>query len=235
MDFSAWDWATQFRLHEAACLIAGVMPVSKKKPTSADLPPQARPILLKLMGAHWEWYLQAVKPERPKAIALRGVLNPDGTLPEFPVLNELADEIVSRTAIREFISEIGRKSAYDFSPIEKKKLFEPVEAGAEEVIARQLRLEQADTQPQAGNGAPVVQVPVKPLQRTTAQDTAILTVIQQAGHDPLALPKNESGKRGVKFAIRQALNGSPLFPKNSTVFNKAWERLRLLGDIADKA
>ena len=37
MDFSAWNWATGFRLHEAACLIAGVMPIPKRHPTSEEL------------------------------------------------------------------------------------------------------------------------------------------------------------------------------------------------------
>lgn len=41
--------------------------------------------------------------------------------------------VVSRAAIREFISEKGQKSAYDFNPIEKKKPLAPVEVGAVEV------------------------------------------------------------------------------------------------------
>lgn len=148
MDFSPWDWATHFRLHEAACLIAGVMPVSKREPTSDELPPQVRPILIKLGSAYYEWYFQVRNPERPKAMSLKGVLNPDGTLPEFPVSTALAGEIVSRAAIRDFISEMGRKSAYDFNPIEEKKPFTPVET--------QIFLpEQANTQPQA---TPVVAV-----------------------------------------------------------------------------
>ncbi|CAN5873254.1 hypothetical protein BH11PSE12_BH11PSE12_20480 [soil metagenome] len=75
--------------------------------------------------------------------------------------------------------------------------------------------------------------PAKPLQRTLAQDTAILTAIKQAGYDPLALPKNEPGKPGVKSEIRDALNGNSLFV-GTTVFRRAWERLRQFGDIADK-
>lgn len=118
MNFSAWNWATHFRLHEAACLIAGVMPVSKKHPTSEELPPQARPILVKLMSAYYEWVLQQHKPGRPKALCLEGSLNLDGT-PPLPGLKELPSELVSREAIRRFLSEMqdsGHASVYDFGP-----------------------------------------------------------------------------------------------------------------------
>ena len=37
MDFSSWDWADCFRLHEAACLIAGVMPLQKRVPDGGIL------------------------------------------------------------------------------------------------------------------------------------------------------------------------------------------------------
>lgn len=118
MNFSAWNWAENFRLHEAACLIAGVMPVSKKHPTSEELPPQARPILVKLMSAYYEWVLQQHKPGRPKALCLEGCLNLDGT-PPLPGLKELPSELVSREAIRRFLSEMqgsGHTSVYDFAP-----------------------------------------------------------------------------------------------------------------------
>ena len=118
MNFSAWNWATHFRLHEAACLIAGVMPVSKKHPTSEELPPQARPILVKLMSAYYEWVLQQHKPGRPKALCLEGSLNLDGT-PPLPGLKELPSELVSREAIRRFLSEMqdsGHASVYDIGP-----------------------------------------------------------------------------------------------------------------------
>lgn len=119
MDFSAWNWASNFRLHEAACLIAGVMPVSKKYPTSEDLPPQARPILVKLIAAYYEWILQQHKPERPKSRCLEGQLNIDGSIP-LPSLQELPSEIVSRDALRRFLTEIGdmgHKTGYDFAPV----------------------------------------------------------------------------------------------------------------------
>jgi predicted RNase H-like HicB family nuclease len=116
MDFSPWDWATHFPLHEAACLIAGVMPVpvSKTIPKMGELPLQARPVLLALEAAYYEWHLQERNPERPKTIPLRGILNPDGTMPEFPVLSVVDGEIVRRAEIRDFIAKKGHRSAYDF-------------------------------------------------------------------------------------------------------------------------
>jgi len=232
MDFSPWNWASYFRLHEAACLIAGVMPVSKRVPASDELPAQARPILIALSSAYYEWFFQVKNPERPKAIFLKGILNPDGTLPKFPVLNVLAGEIVSRAAIHDFISEMGRKSAYDFRPIEEKKPSTPLE---DQIFP----LEQANTQTQA---APVVAHsasdgvelgkagPAKPLQRTAAQDFAILCEIEKQGYDPLAVPKNPPGKPGAKAAIRTALSKNSLFT-GGTVFDKAWERLTARADI----
>lgn len=82
-----------------------------------------------------------------------------------------------------------------------------------------------ETKPQAA--------PAKPLQRSAAQEAEILSAIKQAGHDPLALPENESGKDGVKSEIRNALDGTPLFV-GPTVFKKAWERLRGRGEIATR-
>lgn len=75
--------------------------------------------------------------------------------------------------------------------------------------------------------------PAQPLQRTAAQEAAILTAIRQTGCDPLTLPKNEPGKPGVKNKIRAALNDNLLFV-GKTVFDKAWGRLRQCGGIVDK-
>lgn len=94
-------------------------------------------------------------------------------------------------------------------------------------------------EPQAAAPAPVVAESLsngsaKPMQRSAAQDAEILAAIRNAGHDPLALPMNEPGKPGVKAAIRDTLGGKGLFA-GTTVFDKAWERLRQQCDIADKA
>ncbi|MCX7258573.1 MAG: hypothetical protein NTZ64_18155 [Polaromonas sp.] len=74
---------------------------------------------------------------------------------------------------------------------------------------------------------------VRPLQRTSAQDNAIICEIQKQGYDPLALPKNPKGKPGVKAIIRAALSDNELFV-GSTIFNKAWERLAASADIVIK-
>ena len=116
MNFSAWDWSDTFRLQDAACLIAGVMPISKRNPTSEEMPPQARPIFIKLTAAYIEWLLQGQNPERPKSQVLEGYKEEDGNVPPFPSMQTAGAEIVSRQAIHRFLSETGRKSVYDFQP-----------------------------------------------------------------------------------------------------------------------
>ena len=71
---------------------------------------------------------------------------------------------------------------------------------------------------------------VQPVQRSAAQETAILTQIKALSHNPLALPKNTTGKPGVKFHVRTALEKNLLFA-GTTVFDKAWERLTKNGEI----
>lgn len=65
MDFSSWDWADCFRLHEAACLIAGVMPLQKRVPQLEELPAEAIPVYLRLRKAYVFWVLDHDKPEAP--------------------------------------------------------------------------------------------------------------------------------------------------------------------------
>lgn len=71
-----------------------------------------------------------------------------------------------------------------------------------------------------------------PLQR--AQEDAILGAIIGLGYTPDALPSQLPGKSGVKAEVRKILRSHPLFKEKSTVFDKAWERLREFGDIADE-
>lgn len=70
----------------------------------------------------------------------------------------------------------------------------------------------------------------KPLQRGTAQEAAILYEIKNQGHDPMALPKNKPGKRGIKRDVRDVLDGKGLFT-GGTVFDRVWERLTEHKDI----
>lgn len=100
--------------------------------------------------------------------------------------------------------------------------------------------ETTDTEPPADTAtAPVVEAlvveSIKPVQRSTVQDEALLAAIRADRHNPLALPKNDPGKAGIKSAIRKKLVGvNPIFPKDGTQFEKAWHRLRSTGEIADK-
>lgn len=72
--------------------------------------------------------------------------------------------------------------------------------------------------------------PAKPLQKSAAQDAAILRQIKDFGFDPLTVPKNQPGKAGVKSAVRNALRKDRLFT-GARVFDKAWERLSKNGEI----
>lgn len=77
---------------------------------------------------------------------------------------------------------------------------------------------------------PTAAMAVRPKQRSAVQDDAILAAIKQAGYDPVALPQQQAGKSSVKNMVRQALDGKHPFV-GSTVFDKAWDRLRRNGEI----
>lgn len=83
--------------------------------------------------------------------------------------------------------------------------------------------------------APTTTTPTaQPMQRSAAQDAAILDAIQTMSIDPLAIPKNSPGKPGTKAKVRSALKGNPLFI-GTTVFDKAWQRLTSRGEIVIRA
>ncbi len=71
----------------------------------------------------------------------------------------------------------------------------------------------------------------KPVQRSAAQNLAILDALKTLDVNPLAIPKNASGKSGVKAAVRKKLVASRLFLSGSKVFDKAWARMSATGDI----
>lgn len=83
----------------------------------------------------------------------------------------------------------------------------------------------------AATPAPVEQV--KPLQRSAAQDAAILNKIAALGFDAKALPKNKPGKAGAKSAVRKSLSNDRLFT-GVKVFDRAWERMSANGEIVIK-
>ena len=71
---------------------------------------------------------------------------------------------------------------------------------------------------------------LRPVQRQAAHEAAILGALGQARFDPLRLPVAPAGKPSPpKKAAREALLPS----MSASVFNKAWERLRSDGRIAD--
>lgn len=65
----------------------------------------------------------------------------------------------------------------------------------------------------------------KPPPRQRFQEQEILRVIRELKHDPKKLPKDVSGKEGVKAEVRSMLDFSP------RVFDKAWERLSSMKEI----
>lgn len=71
----------------------------------------------------------------------------------------------------------------------------------------------------------------RPRQKLRDQEKAILGAITRLGHDPKNIPKNIKNQSGVKAIVRGLLKNNPIF-EGSTVFDKAWERLRKFGEIA---
>jgi hypothetical protein len=98
-----------------------------------------------------------------------------------------------------------------------------------------LEVEGVDYRFPLGNVAPTSNElsEVMPLQRSKAQEEAILSKLQSNGHDPARLVKNTPGKPGVKSEIRRALGSGGMWT-GQTVFNKAWERLASNGQLAYK-
>jgi hypothetical protein len=60
------------------------------------------------------------------------------------------------------------------------------------------------------------------------QGREIVRVIQELGHDPKALPKGPSGKKGIKAQVRACLNFT------TASFDHTWKWLRETGTIANK-
>ena len=121
MDFSPWDLCDSFRLHEAACLMAGVSPISKRVPSREELPPHAIPYYVKLAKAY---FLGAYVFDRPedKRFQRETLLignSTDGTdKPDLPgSIEKLTGELVSRAELQRWIEVVGIKSVYLFAPV----------------------------------------------------------------------------------------------------------------------
>lgn len=74
---------------------------------------------------------------------------------------------------------------------------------------------------------------IKPVARWQAQEQTILNALRELGYSPCALPKSQAWTKGVKSEVRAAIGSKGMW-QSPKVFDKAWERLRERGDIADK-
>lgn len=72
---------------------------------------------------------------------------------------------------------------------------------------------------------------VRPLTRAEAQDAAILKKLRELGYDPQRLPKRKPGMSGPRAKVRAALGTAGMW-SGKKVFDKAWQRLRDIGEIA---
>jgi hypothetical protein len=88
-----------------------------------------------------------------------------------------------------------------------------------------------ETQQLTGSESGSPPISPQPVQRATAQNAAILEAIKTMDYEAKSLPKYVPGKSGVKALIRAAVATNVLF--QGRVFDKAWERLRSSGEIAD--
>lgn len=80
---------------------------------------------------------------------------------------------------------------------------------------------------EAANTEPTEMPCSMPIARQTAQETSILNEIRALGYEPKSIPANMPGKAGVKLKVRSSLTYS------SSVFDKAWERLRSSREIQE--
>lgn len=107
---------------------------------------------------------------------------------------------------------------------------EPFRAQREHVRVAQSALERLAAEFQA----PTASVPTEtaapgaPLSRQKHQEREILRTLTDLGYDPQRLPRAPAGTPGPKAEVRKKL---PEMTRR--VFEKAWERLRGFGDIAE--
>jgi hypothetical protein len=113
-----WDYWDTFRLHEAACLIAGEPTiqrrVSKFGEIVDELPAAARPVFKRLwravaMGRQYQSGEQE-HADHPK----------EETLTILPIIEGDDDLFVAREELRRWIQAIGGKSAYQFLQPERR-------------------------------------------------------------------------------------------------------------------
>ena len=73
---------------------------------------------------------------------------------------------------------------------------------------------------------------IRPPLLSTAQEGEIVEKLKELGFTPDSLPKRKSGKPWVKSQVKTALGNKEMWA-HTTVFDKAWERLRADGRIAE--
>jgi hypothetical protein len=79
---------------------------------------------------------------------------------------------------------------------------------------------------------------LKPIQRSAAQDAAILSEIRALGLNPQAVQTARPGKRAARATVRDSMmkrdpNGFGSIFSSNKVFETAWQRLRDTGQICD--
>lgn len=219
--------------------------------------PPNRPEPLPLPGTDWELWAHMPKATLREVVAVSLGIDPSALKPQRGCVEPGKDFEHRLKLACAFVSHVGPLKSLDTLP-PNHLMGGPATATVSlpqfaawalsmgwELPERFPRMKAAPRQPTTPSPAPVVPIepqaaPVvvaaktpqaKPLQRTAAQDAAILCEIKKQGYDPLALPKNPDGKPGVKASVRTALLSHPLFI-GSTVFDKAWVRLAARADIA---
>lgn len=225
--YSPWDWASSFRMHQAAALIAGVQVSPKREPDTEELSSGVVPVLNRLLVA-WaigENYRKGapVSPDYPASQTLL-VESMDGVGKPIGIL-------VKRAELCRWIEAMGLPSAYDFR--EPSRNDHAKHAAMPEVAPAP---EPAPAAPPEAVLIPPPAAPddgTRPVQRQHAQEQAIMRLIREAGHDPLQLPMNEPGKPGIKSHVKKLAVRDSLFT-GANVFGKAWDRLRSSGEIADQ-
>ena len=159
MNFSSWDWWDAFRLHEAACLIAGVPVGPNRAPEPEEIPADARPVLKRLISAFYQGQDYLKLPEKIGCHPAKILIGfpRDGT-------EAMTEFLVSREELHRWIQAMGFKSVYQFLPVEGNT--EPVPVGAVSA-SDDMDGKLAESPPQATtpSPAPVVQAPETKEQR----------------------------------------------------------------------
>lgn len=237
-------WADLWSRHQLACLCCGVDPEAAVGRPTAEVSAAtmainaavlAEALTVVAVTGPIDSYVVSFGPrdrnEGPQfnpADATRWAARANGAARRFPLFPFMSDEFGAPMTERSAWGAVNRDETQELSALPglahmlPSVAALPVAPAAEPVSAEVIVANQTP--------APAIKEPV---QRRAAQDAAIIASLRAAGHDPLALPKNIAGKKGIKAATRIALGNGGMWV--GTVFNKAWERLTSNDDISYKA